>query len=234
MAQVKTDIPAGFESIETVFGPEASRLTEALRDFERDLPALPSGPEAVAEYLSSHHINAAALDAALELKKAASQVDVMIHATGILLALSAMLQPDETVESLSLGAGNTGKDFDLITDKRLGEFKFIRWRGGSEAQRQTAVFIDFLKLLWDDRPRTKQVFVVGTARPLAFFRSKRSIASVLSRRPAEKTEFDARYGDRYETVGQFYREHESDVELVDLTPLIPALGTSSAIEVLED
>ena len=44
---------------------------------------------------------------------------------------------------MSLGAGNTGRAFDLETNKRIAEFKFIRWQGGPEAIRQNALFKDF-------------------------------------------------------------------------------------------
>lgn len=45
------------------------------------------------------------------------------------MCLPHILEPDERVESVSLGAGNTGRDFDLETNVRVAEFKFIHWRG---------------------------------------------------------------------------------------------------------
>jgi hypothetical protein len=32
-----------------------------------------------------------------------------------------------------IGAGYTGREFDLETNYRVAEFKFIHWRGGPEA-----------------------------------------------------------------------------------------------------
>src|SRR5262245_43033610 len=69
------------------------------------------------------------LIAAGEVKRLAGQINVVIHAAGILMCLPRILEPDETVEYVSLGAGNTGRPFDLETNKRVAEFKFIRWRG---------------------------------------------------------------------------------------------------------
>jgi hypothetical protein len=37
----------------------------------------------------------------------------VIHAVGILTALPHILEHDERIETLSLGAGNTGRQFDL-------------------------------------------------------------------------------------------------------------------------
>ena len=73
------------------------------------------------------------LSAAAEMKRPAGQINVTIHALGILLCLPHILGPDERVEYVSLGAGNTGREFDLETNVRVAELKFIRWRGGAES-----------------------------------------------------------------------------------------------------
>jgi hypothetical protein len=76
-------------------------------------------------------------------------VNVAIHALGILLALPEILEVlevGEVVEELSLGAGNTGRAFDLVTNVRVAEFKFIKWRGGAEAIRQNGLFVDVFHL----------------------------------------------------------------------------------------
>lgn len=76
------------------------------------------------------------LAAAAEMKRLAGQINVTIHALDILLCLPYILEPGEQVEYVSLGAGNTGRQFDLETNLRVAEFKFIRWRGGAESIRQ--------------------------------------------------------------------------------------------------
>ena len=87
-------------------------------------------------FLEREGVDREALVAAAELKRLAGQINVTIHALGILLCLPHILEAGETIEYVSLGAGNTGRQFDLETNRRVAEFKFIRWRGGAEAIRQ--------------------------------------------------------------------------------------------------
>ena len=68
------------------------------------------------------------LTASYLVKSLAGQINVIIHAVGILTALPEILEENERVEYLSLGAGNTGRQFDLETDRRIAEFKFINWK----------------------------------------------------------------------------------------------------------
>jgi len=93
------------------------------------------------------------LDAALLIKRVSGQINVLVHAIGILNALPHILDPGERVERLSLGAGNTGRPYDLETDKRVAEFKFTAWRGGPESIRQNQLFKDFFYLV--SRPTTQ-------------------------------------------------------------------------------
>ena len=135
---------------------------------------------------------------------------------------------------MTLGAGNTGRDFDLETDRRVAEFKFITWRGGSETIRQNGVFKDYLKLLWHSGSKErKQLFLTGTREALAFLRGRRAISSVLSRNVKLKDSFEVEYGTQYHSVGEFYRAHENGVDIVDLFDVIPQLSrivTSGARE----
>lgn len=59
------------------------------------------------------------------MKAFAGQIDVLVHAVGILVGLPYVLEDDEEIESLSLGAGSSGRDHDLVTNTRVGEFKFV-------------------------------------------------------------------------------------------------------------
>ncbi len=63
------------------------------------------------------------LAGAVAIKHIAGEVTVAIHALGILLALPHVLEPGERIESVSLGAGDTGRAFDLETDRQVAEFK---------------------------------------------------------------------------------------------------------------
>ena len=195
--------------------------TEVIRQIEWELPQLSRGQGPVEDYLAQISISPKTLLAALSLKQIASQVNVMIHALGILIALPHILEEDEIIGSISLGAGNTGKDFDLITDRRVAEFKFIQWRGGPESIRQNSVFKDFLNLLWDRSGKRKQLFLTGTDQALSFLEGGRAISSVLSRNVKMKTQFETRYGTHFKVVGDFYRKYQDSVEIVDLKGIVP-------------
>lgn len=69
---------------------------------------------------SSRKVTAALPEAVDALRAFASET---------LLSLPNILDSGERVESLSLGAGNTPGGHDLVTDRRIAEFKFTRWRG---------------------------------------------------------------------------------------------------------
>ncbi len=111
--------------------------------------------------------------AAKIVKQASRQIDVIIHTIGILRSLEHILEHDEIVESVSLGAGNTGKKFDLETTHRIAEYKFIDWKGGSESIRQNGIFKDFYNLAEHDTSKRKVLYVNGTMFPLKFFKGRR-------------------------------------------------------------
>ena len=184
----------------------------------------------VQEYLEKVGISSNVLTAALNLKRIAGQLNVIIHALGILVTLPCILEADEVIESLSLGAGNTGKAHDLVTDRRIAEFKFIHWRGGAESIRQNNVFKAFLYLLWDTGTRKRQLFLTGTEEAINFLQGGRALSSVLSKDHATRIRFETRYGNQYQTVGQFYKEHHTKVEIIDLRKLVPAFEADEISE----
>jgi hypothetical protein len=100
-------------------------LTSRISDLEFNLRSLDRG--AVIQLLADDGVEEQSLVGALVVKALAGQINVAVHALGILLALPAILEDDEVVEELSLGAGNTGRSFDLETNRRIAEFKFIAW-----------------------------------------------------------------------------------------------------------
>jgi len=101
---------------------------------------------AALETLVRERVTEAMLAGAVEVKRVAGEVNVAIHALGILLALPHVLEPGERIESLSVGAGNIGRSFDLETDRQVAEFKFTAWRGGAEAIHQNGLFVDIFRL----------------------------------------------------------------------------------------
>ncbi|MGV7122355.1 hypothetical protein [Sphingopyxis sp. 550A] len=166
------------------------------------------------------------LSAAAELKRQAGQINVTIHALGILLCLPHLLRPGEQVEYVSLGAGNTGRAFDLETNMRVAEFKFINWRGGSETIRQNGVFKDYLMLALSPSKKQKDLYLLGTGHALKFLRGGRAMSSVLSRNEKLQSMFIERFGDKYRTVGDYYADNFDAVSIKDVSPWLSDLVES--------
>jgi hypothetical protein len=175
-----------------------------------------------AAILHEHHAQHDALAAAGLVKRLAGQINVITHALGILLCLPELLQPGEAIESVSLGAGNTGKPFDLETDRRIAEFKFIAWRGGPEAIRQNSIFKDFYGLAEHDSPKSKHLYVLGTQFPLKFLNGRRALKSVLSKNVGLCEEFRAKYPE-YRIVRDYYVPRRDQVVVEDVSSLLPGL-----------
>jgi hypothetical protein len=123
---------------------EGTGLTETLFKFKVAVMGLTASD--CARVLGSAGVDREVLAAAAALKRLAGQINVFIHATGILLCLPHILEPGESVEYMSLGAGNTGREFDLESNYRIAEFKFIHWQGGQESIRQNQLFKDYYLL----------------------------------------------------------------------------------------
>lgn len=205
-----------------------TELTTTIADIERRLQGRVA--HKCAAVLHAAAVDATALNAAAHLKRAAGQINVVIHALGILSCLPHLLQPDETVTYASLGAGNTGRAFDLETDQRIAEFKFIRWQGRPESIRQNALFKDFYLLARQTTAKAKHLYVLGTDHPLRFFNGRRDLRSVLSRNVKLRDEFFAAYGARYRTVRDYYEDHKGEVTIADVSPWVPALVTEEPTE----
>ena len=209
---------------------EALRLidsfsTDSLRDRIAELESKFSSkrlPE-VADLLRAENINTNTVTAAFQIKRSAAQISVVIHTVGILVSLPHILEAGEFVESLSLGAGNTGRDFDPITNTRVAEFKFIEWQGGSEAIRQNNAFYDFFALAEHNSNRNRFLYLLGTNDALRFLRGNRSLKSVLSKNQTVRDRFLTRYSDTYKVVSDYYNAKQSRVNIIDLRQLIPSM-----------
>lgn len=129
------------------------------------------------------------------------------------------------IESLSLGAGNTGRHHDLETDRQIAEFKVIQWRGGAEAIRQNNVFIDIFNLASANKKKRRVLYLLDKHHALRFLGNRRAIPSVLSKNAAVHDRFHAAHQDRFATV----REHRnaSRVALVPLAPIALALSAAA-------
>jgi hypothetical protein len=161
------------------------------------------------------------LDNAFQIKSVAGQINVIIHTIGILLSLPHILAEDEIVQSLSLGAGSTGRRFDLETNRRVAEFKFIQWQGGSEAIRQNQLFKDFYNLAEFKTNKTKYMYVLGKEIPIRFFNGNRALSSVFSKNTRLWRGFQEKYGRRFSVVKDYYSFRKDDVQIIDLCEVIP-------------
>ena len=114
-------------------------------------------------------------EAAVEIKKQFAQIDEIVHAAGIIKILPFILDEGEIVVDLSLAAGAEGEGFDLVTNKRIAEFKFSRWQAdGANGTRKRQVFADFVNLLLNPTKLKKQLFVHNAEKIEYFLKSKRA------------------------------------------------------------
>jgi len=175
----------------------------------------------ITELLAHGPISEELLSSALLLKRVAGQVHVIIHAVGILLCLPHLLAVDEQVETLSLGAGSTGKPFDLETNLRIAEFKFIQWQTGSNALRENALFKDLYRLAEHPTAKRKYLYVLGLEKPMRFFTGGRALKTVMSGSTKLWDEFRVRNGERFSTVREWYKAEGTDVVIEDISRLLP-------------
>jgi hypothetical protein len=132
-----------------------------------------------------------------------------------------LLDPQEFVQSVSLGAGNNGRLLDLETDRRVAEFKFIRWQGRSQTIRQNSLFKDFYLLAEDETHKKRHLYVLDTHHPLKFLNGGRALRSVLSKNVTLLGLFQSKYGEQYQTVREYYWPRQSLVDIDDVSPLLP-------------
>ena len=201
---------------------ENNSLTDRLSDLEYKFSGL--AREDIQKLCDIQSLNPNLLRAAYEIKSLAGQINVVIHAVGILTSLPKILSDTEKVEYLSLGAGNTGRAFDLETDKRIAEFKFINWRGGPESIRQNTLFKDYFELAEASTVKDRYLYVLGLKYPLKFFRGRRSLKSVMSKNAALAASFQNKYEGRFSVVQEYFDATKDKVHIVDLIPMVPALA----------
>lgn len=157
---------------------------------------------------------------ARRVKAAAAQIDEVIHSVGILQSLPHILEQGEQVEYVSLGAGNTGKKFDLETNKRVAEFKFIDWQPKSNTIRENGIFKDFYGLAEHETHKKKELYVIGTHYVLKFLNGGRALSSVLSKQPKILAEISNRYDSSVKVASDYYELHKNNVEICDVSEII--------------
>lgn len=213
-----SDLGRGIASLQAFAGADLGRT---LRTIEHSMRGVTVSD--CLQTFGQQGIEAELLNAAGSVKRLAAQIHVIIHALGILSCLPHILEPDERIKYVSLGAGNTGKAFDLETNRRIAEFKFISWQGGSEAIRQNALFKDFYLMAEHETPKSKFLYVLDTKHPLKFLNGGRAIASVLSRHVKLHEDFRNSLGSQFTTVCDYYSARKDRVVIQDVSPYIPEI-----------
>ncbi len=198
----------------TSFRDRVSELERAFAGKSRD---------ATGALLAEENLGQELFAAALLIKHNSSQINEVIHALGILMALPSILESGEKVETLSLAAGNTGKRFDLETSRRIAEFTFIEWQGGPEVIRQNKVFKDFYFLAEAETTKQRELYAIGTSHVLAFLNSQRGLQQILNGNAKLGNDFRKRYGNRFATVRDYYQTKKDTVRIRDVSEHIPTL-----------
>jgi hypothetical protein len=198
-------------------------LTQTIYQIERSVKGVSA--EKFAADLSTSGAKAEVLGAAGLVKQLSGQINVVIHALGILLCLPRILRPGEIIEYVSLGAGNTGRAFDLETSQRIAEFKFIRWQGGAESIRQNSLFKDFYEMAEHETSKEKYLYVLGTEHGEKFFNGRRALASVLKGNVTLRNKFVAKFGEQYRTVRDYYLPRKGLVVIQDVSSFVPVGGS---------
>jgi hypothetical protein len=201
--------------------PRGADLTQTIYQIEGSLKGIST--EGYSSVLATSGAKAEVLGAAGLIKQLAGQINVVIHALGILLCLPHILRLGEVIDYVSLGAGNTGRAFDLETNLRVAEFKFIRWQGGPESIRQNSLFKDFYEMAEHETTKEKYLYVLGTEHGEKFFNGGRALSSVLSRNVKLRNKFNEKFGDRYRTVRDYYLPRKGLVVIQDVSPFVPDL-----------
>jgi hypothetical protein len=200
------------EFLEPSLGNRLNRLEKAFVD---------TGKADCVKICTDQRIDISLLLDSIRIKDVVGQINEIIHALGIVYALPYILEDHEIVQSLSLGAGNTGKDFDLQTDRRIAEFKFIKWKGGAESIRQNRIFKDFFYLAEADDHRQRYLYVISRTEPLKFLKGGRALSSVASKNRKLADDLKRKYGSKYRTVREYYQDHKDKVIIEDLTTIVP-------------
>jgi hypothetical protein len=170
------------------------------------------------------------------LKAFAGEVDVLLHAVGIAAAMPYLLAEDELVLSVSIdhdGGGTAGVGGfgvgDLVTDRQIAEFTFIRWAKQGNGQRDVKLLRDLIKLdLLDDvvaEGRRRVLYVTGAAPAVRFLNSGQAINKKLNRNADIFQRFEDRHDHNFSGIGEYWAflQRTNRVELVDLYEAAPSL-----------
>ena len=198
MAETMSELAACVEQIARFTG---KNLATKIGELEFKFAGLQRA--AIGERLKTDSLNLDLVVAAQRVKRAAAQIDVVLHAIGILVSLPLILDEGEKVESLSLGAGSSeSKRFDLETDRRIAEFTFIEWQGNDSA-RLHKIFKDFFRISEFKTEKRKELWLTEDSQVLKYLQSGQSVRSAI---PKSWEVFRSKYPN-VATVSEYYRLH---------------------------
>jgi hypothetical protein len=163
--------------------------------------------------------------AAKIIKEASSQIDEIVHASGIMIAKEVWLHKDEEVQYLSLGAGNHKEHFDMETNLRIAEFKFGKWNENSaNGIRRRGYFSNYISLLTANDHRSRYFVVENKKSFLKFMNGKAAWRNVLSKNPTGLKKMEKfiieNKKEHLVRVGEIYKEFEERVTILEYNQII--------------
>ena len=161
------------ETIQTIERFQGSSLAQTIRLLTHNLVG--ANRSQVAHVNDAFHIHPQLLRSALTIKQLSAQIDTLVHASCISYSLPFLLNEHEYIESMSLGADNSESTFDVITNLRIAEFKFILWKVKGNAGREKVVFGDFFKLVREPTSKKKCLYILNKTIPERFLQGQRNI-----------------------------------------------------------
>jgi hypothetical protein len=203
------------KDLEIIENFQGESLTRSLSIIESEICGISS--DNLEDFCVSFGVNDELIQSVRAVKKVAGQINVILHASGIINSLPTLLKKGEIIESVSLGAGNTGRRFDLETNLQVAEFKFIDWQGSADTIRQNGLFKDFHNLAEYETSKKKKLYVLGTEYPLKFFKGGRSLTSVLSKQPKILSSIQQKYGESVSKTRDYYELHKNSVQIIDIS-----------------
>lgn len=196
------------------------KLNNVIFDLQNQLRN--KGSNSIKQIINGELVSKETLTAALDVKSVMGQINVIVHVLGIINTLPYILEKDERIESVSLGADNSKSEFDLITNKRIAEFKFITWRG-NDSMRLKTTFADYYNLVEFDTNKDKYLYLIDCSYFLKFLNGRRKFSNILSRNNKIAKEFEAKYNNKYSFVNEYYNDNKLKVKLVSLNEILPNL-----------
>jgi len=160
------------------------------------------------------------VESAMVIRARVGQLDSLIHAAVISLALPLILEPGEVVvRRPSLGAGNDPeRRYDLETSLRVAEFKLAVWQG-QDSMRQRGVFADAVNLSRDDTGRRRELYVLGEE-PIRYLSTSGANASRRLGKSALHLRAEGVVGPEA-TVSEVVTA--ADIRIIDLRTILPGL-----------